>query len=174
MQHMEEEKAQEQSRNPKKIHFSLFKRRRKAKVRSIVINKKNVREKQFYGIIFVIIIILFVATGFIYGVKQIANLSIFQGEKKPVIVPIIENEATKDDIIKAFNKTHLQINDIKNASNSGVFEIKLENGPKVIISSLKDVDEQVALIDSIIRRFTIENKNPNVIDLRYNKPIVKF
>lgn len=175
MLHMMEEKAQEQSKDPpKKVHFSLFKKRKKAKIRSIIVTQKSAREKKFFLFIFLIVFILFVIVVLLFGLRQITNLSFFQGGGKSIIVPIVEHEPTRDDIVKAFDKTHLSISTIENASNSAIFEIKLENGPKVIISSLKNVDEEVVLVDSIIRRLTIENKNPVVIDLRYNKPIVKF
>lgn len=58
-----------------------------------------------------------------------------------------------------------------NGINMIVF--KLEN-KKIIFSSEKDRELQVFQVKEIIRRFKIEGKNYKEIDLRFDKPVIRF
>lgn len=60
------------------------------------------------------------------------------------------------------------------SSSSGSLRADLIDGSQVYFSYEKDIEWQISSLQSIIRRLTIENKLPAVIDLRYNRPIVKF
>lgn len=174
---MKEEEIEEppsRRSSKRRIHVSLFKKRKKAKIRSIVVTKRSAREKFLFQIILLCIIVIFLCVGVLFGVQKILNLSVFQGNDKPIIVPVLNDVVTSEDVARAFDKTHLNVEKIANASNSAIFEVKIEDGPTVILSGLRNVTDDVVLVDSILRRLTIENKKPIIIDLRYNKPIVKF
>lgn len=66
-----------------------------------------------------------------------------------------------------FKVESLEINGV----NMLLFNLK---DKKIIFSSDKDKELQLYLLDEIVRQFKIEGKNYKEIDLRYDKPIVRF
>jgi len=60
------------------------------------------------------------------------------------------------------------------SSASGALRADLPEGTQVYFSYKNDLKWQISSLQRILIRLTIENKVPSVIDLRYNRPIVKF
>lgn len=75
---------------------------------------------------------------------------------------------------KSLDDANLFPDKIMIASNDASIVVQLEHGPTVYFSPEQDFKIQVSSLQLIISRLTIEKKQPNIVDLRYDKPIVKF
>jgi cell division septal protein FtsQ len=60
---------------------------------------------------------------------------------------------------------------------NGQIQFNLENGGKIILpesSAVSKVSEFFTLLQKIIQKYTIENKQVEFIDLRFSKPVIKY
>lgn len=78
------------------------------------------------------------------------------------------------DIRDALAQAKIQYTTVTISSSSGSLRADLDKGTQVYFSYEKEINWQISSLQSILQRLTIENKIPTVIDLRYNRPIVKF
>ena len=90
-----------------------------------------------------------------------------------IVVPLGQNFDFQK-LREKLSEKGINFDSIDVSSNSGVVIGKVTGGPKVYFASDKDVDWQVSSLQLIISRLTIDNKKPNLIDLRFDKPIVKY
>jgi hypothetical protein len=78
------------------------------------------------------------------------------------------------DIRDALARSKIEYSTVAISSSSGSLRADLPEGTQVFFSYEKEIEWQISSLQSILQRLTIENKIPSVIDLRYNRPIVKF
>ena len=90
-----------------------------------------------------------------------------------LIVPIVQTYSI-DDFEKALTRKNIMFETVSTASGSSGFVAKLKDGPRVYFSQEKDVDFQVNTLQLIIQRLTIDKRTVVSVDLRYDKPIVKW
>jgi hypothetical protein len=75
---------------------------------------------------------------------------------------------------KDLNDANLFPEKVMIASEDASIVVQLEHGPTVYFSPEQNFETEVSSLQLIISRLTIEKKQPNIVDLRYDKPIVKF
>lgn len=172
----EKEEKEETKPRPKKRVTSLkfFKKRKKPEIRPFVAQKKTARFKKIISSLIVGIIILFLCVGVLFALRLAFEFYVEYKNNGNITNPNVAVPITDEEIHNLLVKTDIEIEEQKDASASSRFLIKIKNGPYVIFSDTKDLEDQLTLLKSILRRLTIENKKPTLIDLRYNKPIVKF
>ena len=90
-----------------------------------------------------------------------------------LIVPTVQTSSITD-FEKALTRKNIMFETISMASGSSDFVAKLKDGPRVFFSQEKDVDFQVNTLQLIIQRLTIDKRTVISVDLRYDKPIVKW
>lgn len=170
----EEKKVDKPSRKKRIKHLRFFKKRKKSELRPFIEQKKNRRLKKILGVLFLIIIALFVLIGILIGIRY--ALEVYKGAQssKEIVVGNVTVPESNEELMALFLEDGITIEPIESSSFSAKLTIQVTNGPRVILSRSKDVKTQVQLLESILRRLIIEDKKPTVIDLRYNKPIVKF
>jgi len=96
-------------------------------------------------------------------------------QEEIILSPGQQNIINVDDAKKILLEHSVSIGSAGYASGSGVFTLKIEGGgPTVYFSENLDFKEQVKLLKRILENLNLEDKDARVIDLRYNKPIVKF
>lgn len=85
------------------------------------------------------------------------------------------------DIEKKMREKGILFESVMVSSDEASFVVRLDKASTVLFSPYKDVDWQVSSLQQILSRLTIdkgltsqEGKKPLVVDLRYNKPTVKF
>lgn len=61
---------------------------------------------------------------------------------------------------------------VKDSESS--YRVQLASDSEVIFSSKKDINEQVASLQLILARLTIEGKGLRRLDLRFDKPVIVF
>lgn len=92
----------------------------------------------------------------------------------PIVKPVVSSNSTLE-LEKILRKSGLQFDQIKRSSGSARLYTTLTDGPTVVFSDSKDPQVQVSSLQLILTRLTIEQgKNAKMIDMRFNKPVVKF
>ena len=61
-----------------------------------------------------------------------------------------------------------------NINSDGSFTVELRDGGELILSSKKDLDNQLSSLQLILSRLTIEGKKLKKLDFRYDNPVVSF
>lgn len=128
----------------------------------------------FFGIAgFIFALIIFYALFLTF--RLTGNLIKQTGSQKnsDLIRPIGLN-VSRQEIEKKLSEKKIKIDPSFSASESGFIVLKLLDGPKVYFSQSKDADWQIASLQIILSKLTIDNKKPESLDLRLSKPIVKF
>lgn len=172
----EEEKKVEKGHSRKKRikHLRFFKKRKKSELRPFVEQKKNRRLKKTLGILSLVILALFILIAILIGIRY--AFEVYKGaiSSKEIVAGNVTMPESNEELAALFLEDGITIEKLQSSSFSAKLTVQVTNGPKVILSRSKDLKVQVQLLDSILRRLIIEDKKPTVIDLRYNKPIVKF
>ncbi len=136
--------------------------RQRRKKQPIIIPKKL-----FLGIGILFILV----TTFTVGWRLFAMLT--QSSKEDVYVPVVGNFSV-EDLRQKLDQKNLSFEDLKVSTQEAAVIGKVKGGPTVIFSKSRALDWQVDSLQLIMTRLTIDKKDPVLVDLRYDKPIVKF
>ncbi|MBU2632285.1 hypothetical protein KKG52_01085 [Patescibacteria group bacterium] len=125
--------------------------------------KSRLRKKLLLVFLFLLIFlssILFVFMGFVINNKFIIS---------PVTRQQVEKKITLEQELK---KQKIEYSEIRILQDYYIIEIK-DNGV-ALISQNKAIKKQVASLQLIINRLTIEGKRFKKLDFRYDKPLISF
>ena len=75
------------------------------------------------------------------------------------------------EIKKALNQVDIPYADI-HVIDSNTWQITLNGNEQVIISTNKDISQQIASLQLITTRLTMEGKRFSRLDLRYDQPVL--
>ncbi len=118
--------------------------------------------------IFTAVLALFIA-GFIYR-----NYILDQIRTDSIISPgsqnVIEVNKARDILIEK----DIAINELNYSSESASLTLQIIDGPIVYFSNSQDFMKQAEMLSEILYSLKNEDRSAVIIDLRYNKPIVKF
>ncbi len=170
---MEEEKKEEIQIPHKKRRVSLFKRRKKPNIRPFVQQKKHREYKKTltrvliaFGILFLIALLLLAIQKFLIPNFFLRNTILLSPQLQ---APLSDNEI--EQLIK---DSAADITSVQFSSGSAAISYMLHGVTVVYLSPEKDIKQQLALANAIDRQVTESGKQAISIDLRYNKPIVKY
>ena len=136
--------------------------------------KKRSLKRKLQQISFVILLVICLGV-FIYFLSSLIApvQKLMRVSSSTLIVPTVQTYSI-DDFEKALAHKNIMFETISTASGSSGFIAKLKDGPRVYFSQEKDVDFQVNTLQLIIQRLTIDKRAVISVDLRYDKPIVKW
>ena len=136
--------------------------------------KKRSLKRKLQQISFAILILVCVGL-FIYFTSSLFTpiQKLLRASDATLIVPTVQSYSM-NDFEKALNSKNIMFETISMASGSSDFIAKLKDGPRVYFSQEKNVDFQVNTLQLIIQRLTIDKRKIIAIDLRFDKPIVKW
>lgn len=134
---------------------------------------KNRREKKLYSSKFFIFIFSAIFLGVLCGIaysyaKPLFGTTLF-------ISPLpkdVKNNTFQKSLAIEINKVGLNYSSIVYSDDSS-YVVTLKNGEMVIFSTGKSVVSQVSSLQLILKRLTIEGKSFKMLDLRFNKPVIK-
>lgn len=112
----------------------------------------------------------------LYNFKDILMTQIGIKKQEPIAIPVVAGNQIVD-IEDELRKQGFRFDEVKRSSSSArIYTTITDKNDKITIvfSSERDIEWQVSSLQSILSRLTIEKKRPTLIDLRFNKPIVKF
>lgn len=141
----------------------------KPKRRQYVIQK---RKKIFLRLFFLLLFIIISSVGSLYFMSQQVTIV------SPVPVSlggqhVLGNAVVQKELEEELKKAHIFYMDIQVAEDNS-YIVTLQNKEVVIFSSVKSYKQQVASLQLVLSRLTIEGKHIERLDLRFEKPIVVF
>jgi cell division septal protein FtsQ len=171
---MEEKAQQEEKIHFKKRKVSLFKRRKKSDIRPFAKAKKQKRYKKLvaYFIVFVILIFLIVVvlyTARFFLVEHFAN-----SKNTSIVNPEGSSLPTDTQVKNSIVNAGLDADNFIFATQSAVVIFNIHRDTKVYLPFDNNLEEEIEVLKAVDQQMTLDNKRAIYIDLRYNKPIVKF
>jgi hypothetical protein len=96
----------------------------------------------------------------------------------PFIRDFQVNAATDDDTVRnkisaELRKQHIPFMRI-DTSEENAYSIQLSDGEHVFVTKNKDISIQIASLQVIYNRLTMEGKRFKKLDLRFSKPVITF
>ena len=136
--------------------------------------KKRSLKRKLQQISFVILLVICLGV-FIYFLSTLITpvQKLLRVSGDTLIVPTVQMYSM-NDFEKALSSKNIMFETVSMASGSSGFVAKLKDGPRVYFSQEKNVDFQVNTLQLIIQRLTIDKRTVISVDLRYDKPIVKW
>lgn len=112
---------------------------------------------------------------FLYGLVSLVDpiKKLLNRPGNTLVVPLVQTNSIAD-FEKVLTAKNIEFDNISTATESGDFVAKLKDGPRVFFSQEKNVDFQVNTLQLIIQRLTINKRTVISVDLRFDKPIVKW
>ena len=98
--------------------------------------------------------------------------SLFPSQKSLFISPIGENNIDAKKIEKVLKDNNILFSQVLFANSSYV--VIIPNNGQVKLSSKKDINRQIASLQRILRELTIEGKQFESIDFRFEEPILIY
>lgn len=168
---MENEEAKEKIPH-KKRRVSLFRRRKKSDIRPFVREHKKVQYKKILLKIFFIVVILIIMSGILYAVRFFILEALVS--RSEIITPQGTSIPDKDAVVRTILDRFPVATAIENYDQ--VFEATFMIGKetRVYVKTDKSLETQLELVEAISKQIEMDGKKAISIDLRYNKPIVKF
>lgn len=127
--------------------------------------RKNRKTKKGLIIIF-LFFLFFLALAFLYA---------FLG-RSTFVSPLPSNDASffeAENIEALLKKNNISFSEIKSSTDSSIL-VRLATGGDVLFSSTKSLSEQVSSLQPILFRLTIEGKRFKNLDLRFDKPVIRY
>ena len=170
---MEKEKKEEQRATLRKKRIvSIFRRRKKSDIRPFIKEKKQRKFQKILLYLSLCVVLIFFLVGFFFSLRFIVIPKVFESKNTIILSPVDKNQLQNTDIIHIIEKRSLDISDIIFTDSTVSF--LMHRDTKVVFSTEKDIKTQLNILVSIDQQMTFDNKRAIYIDLRYNKPIVKF
>lgn len=93
--------------------------------------------------------------------------------KAQVVAPSLF-EVSVEDIKRELLAKNISFDSVATARDGATLVARLAEGTRVFFSAFRPAASQVSTLEAIVSRLTIEQKKPTEIDLRFEKPIVRF
>ena len=156
----------------KKRIVSIFRRRKKSDIRPFIREKNQKKFKKIFLYFFLFIILIFCLAGLLLLLRVIIIPKVFELKNTVILSPLDKSTLQNSEIEKIIKESGLDVSDI--LFTDLTISFMFHRDTKVFLSSEKDIKNQLNLLVSIEDQMTFDNKRAISIDLRYNKPIVKF
>lgn len=123
----------------------------------------------FFGLLMVVVAVVV----FSFSKSFVGIFNKFAVESSEPIVKPLGSFTSPENIETLLNDKNIILESI-DATGSAIIIAKIKGGPRVYFSKTRDGLWQVNSLQLILSKLTIDNKKPNLIDLRSYRPIVKF
>ena len=118
-------------------------------------------------------IFIFVSSIIILVCLSILFIPRFLFEKPVVISPVVKSANTYNpNIERLLTDANIQYSFVNLASD--YYDIELKDSGKVYLSSKKNIGIQISSLTAILKQLTINGKRFNLIDFRFDKPVIVF
>ena len=153
---------------------SFFRRRKKSEIRPFVKAKKQRDVKKLLRYLLLMVLVLFLMAGILYGLRYIVISYFIASRNTNIINPNGIKLPDNAQIKSLIKSSGLNVSNITFASDSADISFILNKDTFIYLTGEKNIDDQLSLVRAIDQQMTSDNKRAISIDLRYNKPIVKF
>lgn len=169
----EEKQAQQPQEKRAKRRVSLFKRRKRSDIRPFVKERKHREYKKLLMRFFLVVLGLFMLAALLFFVRSYVLPSVFHKDLN-ILNPLGNGYPDNDQIQNILQNKGLDISNVEFASDSASVTFVMHGSTLVTLSKEKDINAQLDMADAVARQITEDGKQAISIDLRYNKPIVRF
>ena len=169
----EEKQIEPQQEKRTKRRVSLFKRRKRSDIRPFVKERKHREYKKLLLRFFLIVLLLFLLAALLFFVRSYVIPGIFHKDVN-ILNPLGNGYPDNDQLQNILQNKGMDITGIEFASDSASVTFLMRGSIHVALSKEKDINTQLDLADAIVRQMSEDGKQAISIDLRYNKPIVRF
>lgn len=169
----EEKKSPQPQEKRVRRRVSLFKRRKKSDIRPFVRERKHREYKKLLLRFFLVVLGIFILASLLLFVRSFVLPSIFH-KNQNILNPMGNGYPDNDQIQNILQNRGMDIAGIAFASDSASVTFVMQGSTQVALSKEKDINTQLDMVDAIARQISEDGKQAISIDLRYNKPIVKF
>lgn len=169
---MENKESKEQLPR-KKRRVSLFKRRKKSDIRPFVKERKHREYKKLIFRFALIVVALFILTAILFAIRSYVLPIIFHRNVQ-ILTPVGNGFPDNSQIQNILENKALDITNIEFATDSATVSFYMHSKTIVFLSKEKDIGGQLDMVEAVDRQITEDGKQAISIDLRYNKPIVRF
>jgi hypothetical protein len=171
---MEEEAKEEKKETPRfKRRVSLFRKRKKPKVRSTVKVHSHRNYTKLITNIVLILLGLFILTTILFILRRVVLPKVMNHDTV-IINPQGATAMDNNQVRNIIENTGLVVEQFEFATNSAYVTFTLNKTTQVLVSLDKDIRGQMDLVEAVDKQIKEDGKQAIYIDLRYNKPVVKF
>lgn len=160
----------EEIKNKKSFHLikKSSKQSRAAEKEKTKKNKRAYKITYIAGLLFIIAGLIFSSVFFYFNyVMPKINTS-------DILVPGDINIIEISEARQILSENDIEIQKLEYSSSSAGLILNTKEGTEIFFSDTVKFDEQVILLKKILTSLKNQDKNARVVDLRYNRPIVKF
>lgn len=171
---MEEEVKEEVKAAPRfKRRVSLFRKRKKPKVRTTVKVHSHKNYTKLITNIVIGLLALFIVITLLFIVRRVLLPNILN---RDVVILNPQGAAAMDNnqVRNIIENTGLIVDKFEFATTSAYVTFTLNKTTQVLLSLDKDIGGQMDLVEAVDKQIKEDGKQAIYIDLRYNKPVVKF
>lgn len=170
---MEEEEKGERVIRRFGRRVNLFKKRKKPLIRKTVQTLSQRNYLQLIINIVLVLLFLLILIVSLYILRRVLLPKIISNNQI-IITPQGSLLSDSNQIKNLIQNSGLEIDTIYFASDASSLTFNLQKNIYVLLSLKKDIRGQIDLVEAISRQLNEDGKRAIYIDLRYNKPIVKF
>lgn len=137
-------------------------------------NRKLRKNQWLYRLLFVIgALAVVLISSYVVSVIKSAKPVILSPLARGVLSLTTTRSDPKVDLLKSLlTNSHIGYTSV-NATRDG-YVVQLDSKTKVILASQKDLKNQIASLQFILTRLTMESKPFSQLDLRFDKPVILF
>ncbi len=169
-----EEEVKEEKKIPRfKRRVSLFRKRKKPKVRSTVKVHSHKNYTKLITNIVIGLLALFIVVTLLFIVRRVVVPSIVNRDVV-IINPQGATALDNNQVRNIIENTGLVVDRFEFATTSAIVTFTLNKTTQVLLSLDKDIAGQMDLVEAVDKQIKEDGKQAIYIDLRYNKPVVKF
>jgi hypothetical protein len=100
-------------------------------------------------------------------------LNVFVFSRKPLFIsPMGQAGLSSSSLEKILRGKNIWSSGIISAND--YYEVNVQNNGQIKFSKSKDINQQIASLQRILRELTIEGKSFKSIDFRFSEPIISF
>ncbi len=170
---MEDEVKEERKTTRFKRRVSLFRKRKKPKLRSTVKVHSHRNYTKLITNIVLGLLALFILITLLFIIRQVV-VPKFLNRDKIILNPQGATALNNNQVRNIIENTGLIVDKFEFATTSAYVTFTLNKTTQVLISLDKDIGGQMDLVEAVDKQIREDGKQAIYIDLRYNKPVVKF
>ncbi|MBI4096935.1 MAG: hypothetical protein HY428_00775 [Candidatus Levybacteria bacterium] len=140
----------------------------------VIKKRKNRKKAIVIGLVVLTALFATCVAAYFWLVSQrplyISPLAFSGGSVRDVL---FDTDSSEDAVKRSLARHAVAYERIQSSSDSAIL-VTLKSGEEVVMSKTRNLDEQISSLQLILSRLTMEGKRISQLDLRYDKPVVKF
>lgn len=155
----------------KTFHTTIKSRKKHVRIDQKAKNKSNKKAVVLWSIVISLFGLVAALSAAAYVYNSFIIKSFDSGE---IISPGEQNIIQLDVARQILIDKNIDVQKLEYGSGSAALNLQIEDGPAVYFSESLIFEKQADILSRILSSLKNEGKNARIVDLRYNRPIVKY